>query len=115
MLHKITEIIRLYRPDIVFSHYGDDHADHDALSTVVPKAVKRASESILGHLGPPHRTDLNAKLEAMKHRSQRKGWLLDAWLQRIHGRAEACGGKLAAGRYAEPFALRPGHPIYIEL
>ena len=56
-LHDFVRIIREVRPDVIFTHWGEDkHRDHRATSILSDEARWKACEHILPHLGPPYLT-----------------------------------------------------------
>lgn len=141
--HKLIQLIRQHKPDLIFTHSQDNHRDHCAIADITPQSVFQASESILAHLGTPwnvplllyysvegellgnfspntiieiRQEDLEAKMAAMRTQvSQTRGDYLAHFLEMMHGRAQLWGAKLGAGRYAEPFYLSPRTPVRIEL
>lgn len=51
---KCTQLIRKYRPDVIFSHWSEDkHRDHRAISQIVDEARWKAQENVLADMGKP--------------------------------------------------------------
>ncbi len=134
--HELIRLIRLYKPEILFTHSPDNHRDHNAISQITGESAFQASESILTHLGEPcpvpaifcysveqelpcqnvvveiSRKDLDAKLEAMKTQvSQERKDYLQHFLDMIEARAVLWGSKLGTGKYAEPFYIGRAAPM----
>jgi len=52
---KCTQLIRKYRPDVIFTHWNEDkHRDHRAISQLVDEARWKAQENVLVDLGEPY-------------------------------------------------------------
>ena len=139
--HRLIELIRSFRPQVLISHQGDDHRDHNAIRTITPESVYQASEAILGHLGDPWETplvlygspigqvrepsviveigeaDLQAKVQSLRAQvsQTRKGFLQR--LEEITRSSAALWGARSCGpgRYAEAFHLDSGHPLRIPM
>ena len=139
--HRLIELIRSFRPQLLISHHGDDHRDHNAIRTITPESVYQASEAILGHLGDPWETplvlygspldqvpepsvileigekDLQAKVQALRAQvsQTRKGFLQR--LEEITRSSAALWGSrsFGSGRYAEAFHLDAGHPLRVPM
>lgn len=56
---KCTQLIRKYRPDVIFTHWTEDkHRDHRSISQLVDEARWKAWENVLVDLGEPYYTPL---------------------------------------------------------
>lgn len=56
---KCTQLIRKYRPDVIFTHWNEDkHRDHRTISQLVDEARWKAWENVLADLGKPYYTPL---------------------------------------------------------
>ena len=137
--HRLIELIRSFRPQILISHQGGDHRDHNAIRTITPESAYQASEAILGHLGDPWETpvvlygspiggvrepsviveieedDLEAKVQALRAQvSQKREGFLQRLEEITRSSAPLWGARtFGPGRYAEAFHLDAGHPIRI--
>ena len=123
-LHKrLIEIVRDKQPDLLLTHYKDDHRDHDAIYKMTGQVVGHAAEKIMTDLGGPwkmpsvlyyciegelpetdviieiSKEDLDAQLRAMATQvSQQRGGYLDHFNHLILGRALSSGAKLYDAR-----------------
>jgi len=137
-LHRrLIGLLRRYKPQLLLSHSGDNHRDHDTINRVTPQVVFQAQESIMGELGEPWRiplvlyfgieldpqaenviieisaADLEAKLKAIRSQLTQAR---DTYLQRIEDMIEAkaalAGSRnFGAGRFAETFYLDASAPM----
>ncbi|HDY86623.1 MAG TPA: hypothetical protein ENH82_00735 [bacterium] len=56
---KCTELIRKYRPEVIFNHWNEDkHRDHRTISSLVDEARWKAQEDVLADLGKPWYTPM---------------------------------------------------------
>ena len=54
-----TELIRKYRPEVIFNHWNEDkHRDHRTISSLVDEARWKAQEDVLADLGKPWYTPM---------------------------------------------------------
>lgn len=127
---KLVELIRKYRPGVLFTHFEDNHRDHNAIYKITREAALTASEDIREELGKAWRIpalwyygveepvlpsvvveigkeNLDAKVEALRAQvSQKREGYLERFEQMIRCLAGYWGAKfLGAGRYAEVFYM----------
>ena len=58
LYQQCVKLIRLYRPEIVFSHNKEDkHRDHRAVSELTEEAWWKAQENVMPDLGPAWRAE----------------------------------------------------------
>ena len=139
--HKLIELFRRYKPDVIFTHFQDNHRDHNAIYTITKESAFQASESILEYLGKPwptppilyygagheirgpnmiiqiSREDLEAKVKALESQtSQTRKDYLDRIKEMIGARCQLWGSKFfGEGKLAEPFYISYRNPILIGL
>lgn len=137
--HKLIQLIRKYKPDILFSHYADLHRDHNAIFQATKEVVFHAAEEILLNLGKPWKIpivlfyfiekrinanviselqeeNLNAKLDALSTQiSQTRINYLERLKQMIDSRAKEAGARYVGyGKFAEEFYIHTDYPILIQ-
>lgn len=63
---RFVKLIRLYRPDVIFTHCPDDHhRDHRAVAELVDEARWKAWENLAPDWGAPHETQAVLRFEIM--------------------------------------------------
>lgn len=135
---KLIQIIREFKPQIVFTHNSDNHRDHDAVYRAAPHAVSQAAEHIQGHLGSPWSVDLvlyysveldipgsnvivqiseknlDAKKKALRTQvSQLRDGFIDRLETKVDCRARLAGCAMGNNMLAESFYLEPSFPVKI--
>lgn len=138
--HRLIQIIRSFKPEILFTHSPDNHRDHNGLYAISRESAFQSSERILLGLGEPcpaptilyysieqplpevntiieiHKPDLDAKMQAIeKHVTQQRDGYLERFKVMIRSRAEFWGAKqFGRGCYAEPYFVDRNAPMVIK-